>query len=130
MGEICYVAFDERDDDENGEADGTLGVNVDLGAPNTLFDIGVDIAGCSADPDQPHIDIGLASSLLDVHVNELPTRFEACVRENADEPPDPLDSLSSDALLAPVTAPTCSAAAATTSWKRRCCRCTTRRPAR
>ena len=101
VGEIRHVAFHQRDDDENGEADGTLGVNVDLGAPNTPFDIGVDTAGRSADPDQPHIDIGPASSLLDVHVNELPTRFEACVRQNADEPPDPPDSLSSDALLAP-----------------------------
>ncbi|MGH2951070.1 MAG: hypothetical protein ACRDKX_03400, partial [Solirubrobacterales bacterium] len=104
VDEVRNVVFRQRDQNDDGEADGTLGTLVDVGSGGP-FDAVIDDVSDFPDPDDtndPPAILGKGSSRIDVNVTSLPSQFSACVREpNDDEaPPDP-SSLPDDDLLDP-----------------------------
>jgi hypothetical protein len=92
VDEVRNVAFHQRDANDDGEADGTLGALVDAGSGND-FDVVVDdLKRSEGDPKAERTGVT-------VNVFDLPALFSACVRESKDEaPPDP-SSLPADSLL-------------------------------
>jgi hypothetical protein len=103
VDEVRNVAFHQRDRGDDGEADGTLGVRVDVGSEHTPFDVAVDTVGFATKEDDETVNLGDAASRVKVRVDELPTRFSACVREDDDAvphvPPQPGDPDYDDLLL-------------------------------
>ena len=104
VDEVRNVAFHQRDDDNDGEADGTLGALVDAGTGGA-FDAVIDDVSDVLDPDdttEPFTVLGKGSTKMRIGVEALPSKFSACVRENDDDTPAPVPaSLSPDPLLAP-----------------------------
>ncbi len=98
--QVRNVAFRQRDADNDGEADGTLGVLVDVGSTTSSFDADVDTAGFKEDPDDDTKTLGPSTKKISVDVPSLPGRFQVCVRGKDDEPLDttlpPADKLLSD----------------------------------
>ncbi len=91
--DVRNVAFHQRDLDEDGKADGTLGVLVDAGDGTSAFDTRVDLEDDQLDDDGKLV--GPDNSRVSVDVRPLPYRFDACVRSQADaapaaQPGDPL----------------------------------------
>ncbi len=104
VADVRTVAFRQRDVDDDGEADGTLGVEVDVGAARPRFDADVDTAGFMADPDDDDVNLGATRNNIHVNVATLPGQFTACVRGNADSKPPKAPQATSplfDKLLAP-----------------------------
>lgn len=101
VDEVRNVVFRQRDDDEDGEADGTLGALVDAGT-GEAFDAVVDDVSDFLDPEddtEPYTVLGKSRTKMRIHVDALPQEFTACVRESAETaPPDP-GSLSKAKLL-------------------------------
>ena len=75
VDEVRNVAFRQRDVDDDGEADGTLGARVDVGAPNTPFDAVVDTAGFARDPTTSDAT-RRAQPTCSVGVDELPAALQ------------------------------------------------------
>ena len=104
VDEVRNVAFHQRDDNNDGEADGTLGALVDAGTGGP-FDAVIDDISDALDPDdetEPFTVLGKGSTKMRIGVDALPSTFSACVRENDDDKPAPVPaSLSPDPLLAP-----------------------------
>jgi hypothetical protein len=104
VDEIRNVAFRQRDVDNDGIADGTLGVSVDAGDGHQPFQAIVDgIAPVAAADSSDPLIIGTpVTTKIDALVDPLPGNFSACVRSPDDKnaPPAP-GSLPADTLLAP-----------------------------
>ena len=83
VDEIRNVVFHQRDSDNDGQADGTLGALIDAGVGGP-FDAHIDQQA----PDQrfpdPKPD---ARSSIDAHADSLPTLFKVCVRQASDDAP-------------------------------------------
>ena len=94
--EVRNVVFRQRDLDADGQADGTLGVRLDLGLGGP-FDAKIDTIGPDANPvyenTVPKPD---AESKIDVHIKDLPEQIEACIRKPQEVPTPallPVDSV-------------------------------------
>ena len=101
VDKVRNVAFHQRDREDDGRADGTLGVSVDVGGEKQPFDVAVDTHGRAADPKDETVDLGATSTQLDAHIDKLPSPFEACLRSPAEAKPPGPDELDDDPLLAP-----------------------------
>ena len=97
VDEVRNVAFRQRDDDNDGEADGTLGALVDAGS-----------GGRSTRSDRPR-STAPRSTQAWTSASTRCRRFSACVRQNDDAAP-PTDELPPTRCWRRATAPTCSAA--------------------
>ncbi len=103
VSDVRTVAFRQRDTDDDGEADGTLGVEVDVGAAGGPFDADVDTAGFMANPEDEDVNLGATKSNINVNVATLPGHFTACVRANDNRKPPAAPEVGSpllDTLLA------------------------------
>ncbi|HEY1274806.1 MAG TPA: hypothetical protein VGF25_07840 [Thermoleophilaceae bacterium] len=101
VDDVRHVAFHQRDANDDGQEDGTLGARVDAAAGAPL-DIAVDDAGFAAEPGDPRAPLGETKADFTVHVDRLPRSFSACTRAfDATKAPPRTSDLPADALLGP-----------------------------